>query len=109
MNAAVATGAASAATPAYACGQRIGVRKVDAPGHIRTPYYIRGKIGAIERFVGFFKNPEELAYGRSGQPLRALYRVRFLQSHVWSDYRGGPGDTVDIDLYEHWLEPVTTP
>jgi nitrile hydratase len=38
-----------------------------------------------------------------------LYRVRFLQSDVWDDYRGGPGDTLDIDLYEHWLEPVTAP
>jgi len=109
MNAALAAGVAAAPTCAYARGERIRVRKVDAPGHIRTPHYIRGKIGVIERCVGFFKNPEELAYGRSGEPLRALYRVRFLQSHVWDDYRGGPGDTLDIDLYEHWLEPVTAP
>ena len=109
MNAALVTGAAAATTCAYARGQRIRVRKVDAPGHIRTPYYIRGKIGVIERCAGLFKNPEELAYGRSGQPLRALYRVRFVQSHVWDDYRGAPDDTLDIDLYEHWLEAVTTP
>ena len=91
--------------PAFAPGQKVRVRKVDSPGHIRTPHYIRGKSGVVERFVGFFKNPEELAYGRSGQPLRALYRVRFPQSHVWPDYRGGAGDTIDIDLYEHWLQP----
>jgi nitrile hydratase len=36
----------------------------------------------------------------------ALYRVRFVQSHVWPDYRGGANDTLDIDLYEHWLQPV---
>ena len=85
-------------------GQKVRVRKVDAPGHIRTPHYIRGKTGSIERFVGVFRNPEELAYGRPGQPLRALYRVRFAQAEVWPDYRGSRLDTLDVDLYEHWLQ-----
>jgi nitrile hydratase len=84
-------------------GRAVRVRKVESPGHIRTPHYIRGKTGTIERFVGLFRNPEELAYGRGGQPLRALYRVRFAQSEVWSDYQGSAIDTVDVDLYEHWL------
>ncbi len=106
MSAASATSAENAA-PRYRTGERVLVRKVDAPGHIRTPHYVRGKTGVIERFVGYFRNPEELAYGRSGLPMCALYRVRFVQSHVWPDYRGGPDDTLDIDLYEHWLGPVT--
>lgn len=97
--------AATSSAPAYVAGERVLVRQVDSPGHIRTPHYIRGKTGTIERFVGFFKNPEELAYGRSGQPVRALYRVRFVQSQVWPDYAGAAGDTLDIDLYEHWLRP----
>lgn len=101
--------AEAAAKPAYKAGERVHVRKVDSPGHIRTPHYIRGKTGVVERFVGFFRNPEELAYGRSGEPLRALYRVRFVQSHVWPDYDGGPADTLDIDIYEHWLQPVNAP
>ena len=93
-------------TPSFAPGQWVRVRKVDAPGHIRTPWYIRGHEGVVERFCGYFKNPEELAYCRPGTPLRALYRVRFEQSRVWPDYRGGAADTLDIDLYEHWLEPA---
>jgi hypothetical protein len=108
MSAAVAT-AAAPAVPAYAAGQRVRVRKVDAPGHIRTPHYIRGNTGVVERFVGYFRNPEELAYGRSGQPVRALYRVRFVQSNVWPGYEGAAGDTIDIDLYEHWLQPAGSP
>jgi hypothetical protein len=96
----------TAAHPAFKTGERVHVRRVDSQGHIRTPHYIRGKTGVIERFVGFFRNPEELAYGRSGDPLRALYRVRFIQSHVWPDYAGAAGDTIDIDIYEHWLQPV---
>ena len=93
--------------PAFQPGERVRVLKVDAPGHIRTPHYIRGKTGVIERFMGYFKNPEELAYGRSGEPKKALYRVRFVQREVWPDYSGPANDTVDIDLYEHWLEQVT--
>ena len=89
----------------FSPGQAVSVVKVDAPGHIRTPHYIRGKRGSIERFVGVFKNPEELAYGRSGQPMRELYRVRFAQAEVWPDYRGSSLDTLDVDLYEHWLQP----
>jgi nitrile hydratase subunit beta len=96
----------SNAKPVFVVGASVRVRNVVAPGHIRTPYYIRGKTGVIERFVGYFRNPEELAYGRSGEPRRALYRVRFVQSDVWPDYDGAAGDTLDIDLYEHWLEPA---
>ena len=106
MSTAVAT---AAREPAFEGGASVRVRKVDSPGHIRTPHYICGKTGTIERFVGYFKNPEELAYGRSGEPLRALYRVRFVQSRVWADYAGGTRDTVDIDLYEHWLESAAQP
>jgi hypothetical protein len=25
---------------------------------------------------------------------------------VWPDYAGAAGDTIDIDIYEHWLQPV---
>jgi len=29
--------------------------------------------------------------------------VRFRQGEVWPDYAGPPQDTVDIEIYEHWL------
>jgi len=90
----------------FAAGDRVRVLKVDAPGHIRTPWYIRGHEGEIERVCGAFRNPEELAYGRSGEPRRVLYRVRFMQKTIWPSYAGPAADTLDIDLYEHWLEPV---
>ena len=87
----------------HAPGDRVTVLAVDVPGHIRTPYYVRGCSGVVERVVGAFRNPEELAYGRSGEPRRVLYRVRFLQRDLWPDYAGAAHDTVDVDLYEHWL------
>jgi len=63
-------------------------------------------MGVIERICGEFGNPEELAYGRDGSPKQALYRVRFKQNEVWEDYAENPNDTVDIEIYEHWLEPA---
>jgi nitrile hydratase len=47
-----------------------------------------------------------LAYARSGLPAQPLYRVRFAQRELWPDYAGSPGDTVDVELYQHWLEPA---
>jgi nitrile hydratase len=90
----------------FASGDRVIVRRAYPPGHVRTPYYIRGKTGVVERVLESFPNPEERAYGRSGLPGQPLYRVRFRQIDVWPDYRGSPGDTVDVEIYQHWLEPV---
>jgi nitrile hydratase len=90
--------------PRYSPGETVRVRTGDPPGHVRTPFYIRGKTGQVERICGEFRNPEELAYGRNGEPKRVLYRVRFAQKQVWPDYAGPPADTIDIELYEHWLE-----
>ncbi len=91
---------------AFAPGSRVRVRWADPPGHLRTPYYVRGKTGVVERYLGDFANPEELAYGRSGLPKQPLYRVRFPQREVWPDYAGRADDTVDIEIYQHWLEPA---
>ena len=81
------------------------VRTAYPIGHVRAPYYIRGKSGVIERFCGVYANPEELAYARPGLPKQPLYRVRFRQFDVWQAYRGRDQDTVDVEIYQHWLEP----
>ena len=85
-------------------GDKVRVRRAHPPGHRRTPFYIRGKQGVIERVCGSFPNPEELAYGFDGRPLRVLYRVRFVQREVWPGYAGPAHDTIDMEIYEHWLE-----
>ena len=87
-------------------GDSVKVRQTHPPGHRRTPYYIRGKVGQIERVCGDFPNPEELAYGFDGLPKKTLYRVRFRQKDVWEIYSGAETDTVDVDIYEHWLLPA---
>ncbi len=87
----------------FGCGDIVAVCAFYPLGHVRTPFYIRGKRGVIERLCGAYPNPEELAYARAGLPKQPLYRVRFLQRDVWPGYGGAPEDTVDIEIYEHWL------
>jgi hypothetical protein len=82
-------------------GSRVRVRAMYPPGHLRVPRYARGKTGTIERVCGRFENPERLAYGKSGD-LRTLYRVRFAYSDLF--YSAHEGDTIDIEIYDHWLE-----
>ncbi len=90
----------------FQVGDPVRVAAAHPPGHRRTPYYIRGKTGVIERYCGAFRNPEELAYGFSGEPRRHLYRVRFPQSEIWQDYSGPAQDTLDLEVFQHWLEKV---
>jgi hypothetical protein len=87
-------------------GDRVRIKRAFPPGHRRTPYYIRGKEGEIERICGTYRNPEELAYGFSGEPMKVLYRVRFAQQHVWPDYHGPANDIIEMEIFEHWLEPA---
>jgi hypothetical protein len=93
-----------AVAPRFAPGDRVRVRECAPLGHIRTPFYIRGHVGVIERYCGAFPNPEELAQMRDGLPAQPLYRVRFLQRDVWADYPGPREDTIDIEIFQHWLE-----
>jgi nitrile hydratase subunit beta len=88
----------------FQAGDRVRVRAAYPIGHVRTPHYIRGKTGVIERLCGAYANPEELAYARPGLPRQPLYRVRFLQTEVWSDYSGQFSDVIEVDIYQHWLE-----
>ena len=92
-------------TAPLAEGDRVRVREDFPPGHIRTPVYVRGKVGVVTRHFGAFGDPEALAY-RLKAPKQDLYEVRFLQRDLWDDYAGGAEDAVDVDLYRHWLEKI---
>jgi len=88
----------------FARGQRVRVAARPHEGHCRTPGYLRGKTGRVERVHGSFTNPETRAYGADGLPEQPLYEVVFLQRELWPDYSGRAGDRLSADIYEHWLE-----
>ena len=87
---------------------RVRVKRLDPPGHVRAPWYLRGKSGVIERRLGAYPNPEQLAYGLPAARKRLL-RVRFTMGELWGDAAERPDDTLDAEIYEHWLEPAEAP
>ncbi len=93
------------ADPRFRPGETVRVRRAAPPGHVRTPWYLRGRTGRIERICGAFANPEELAYGRDGRPAIPLYRVRFAMAELWGA-EAAAQDTLDAEIFEHWLEPA---
>jgi hypothetical protein len=88
----------------YGPGQRVRVAARPHAGHCRTPGYLKGKAGTVERAHGLFTNPETRAYGADGLPLQPLYGVVFMQRDVWPAYAGPDGDRIVVDVFEHWLE-----
>lgn len=75
--------------------------------HLRTPGYVHGVEGTIERYCGSFKDPEFLAF-RGLPQSQPLYRVRFSQKAIWAGYEGGSlNDTVDVEIYHPWLEKIS--
>jgi nitrile hydratase subunit beta len=88
----------------FAPGQSVRVLLRPHDGHHRTPWYVKGKQGTVERTQGRFRNPETRAYGADGKPEQALYLVSFDQADLWPGYLGQSGDRLLADVYEHWLE-----
>lgn len=84
---------------------RVRVKALSPPGHVRAPWYLRGKVGEIERELGAFHNPEQLAYGLPASK-KPLFRVRFTMADIWGAGAENPSDTLDAELYAHWLEKV---
>jgi hypothetical protein len=85
-------------------GERVRVAARDHQGHHRTPDYLKGKSGIVERVHGSFANPETRAYGADGLPKQPLYLIGFDQRDIWPAYAGRGGDRIYADVYEHWLE-----
>jgi nitrile hydratase len=102
-------GAPAPAQPRFLPGTRVQVRddwpERRGPCHIRTPHYLRGRIGTVQRLLGRFANPEDLAFARPA-PKCALYHVLFEQPPIWDE--GRPGDELLVEIFEHWLQPAET-
>jgi nitrile hydratase len=91
---------------AHAAGTRVRVLAHEVVGHCRTPVYLKGCEGVVVSLAGTYRDPERLAYLEPGLPPRRLYRVRFRQADVWAGYAGPELDSLEADVYEHWLEPI---
>ena len=88
----------------YRTGQRVRVDARDHEGHHRTPAYLKGKTGTVERVHPAFLNPETRAYGSDGHPKQPVYLVGFALRDVWPNYAGHEDDRLLVDVFEHWLQ-----
>jgi nitrile hydratase subunit beta len=94
----------------FAPGEKVRVRDAwpEAQGekvHIRTPHFLRGREGRVERFIGDFANPEALAFGKDGMPKIGLYMVAFERGDLFPGTVTGR-ETLTADLYDTWLEKI---
>ena len=91
----------------FTAGQQVRLRATPTVGHSRVPSYVRGKVATVERVLPEFVIPEDEAWRRIDGRRKPLYRVRLSQHDLWPDYRGALGDSLDLEIFEHWLEPIT--
>lgn len=91
---------------AFEVGARVRIQTREAPGHVRTPAYTMGKTGIVAKRKGYYRKPEDLAYGKGDGEPAALYSIRFRQADLWPDYEGRPQDTLLADVFEYWLDPA---
>lgn len=87
----------------FGIGDRVRISDRTPPVHHRVPAYVKGRTGIVERVCGRHGRPEGFVRG-NGEPKTRLYRVRIPQTALWRDYAGAPADTLDIEIFEHWLE-----
>ena len=88
----------------FAPGDTVRVSGRRNEGHHRTPAYLKGRTGTVERVHRRFLDPETRAYGGDGTPARRLYLVAFDRDVLGPTYDGGPDDRLLVDVFEHWLE-----
>ena len=91
--------------PRFIVGQRVRIADRTPPVHHRVPSYAKGKVVIIERVCGMHGQPERFVPG-DGKPFKQLYRVRIPQTDLWRGYKGVPGDKLEIEIFDHWLEPA---
>jgi len=84
-------------------GDQVRVREWHPPGHTRCPGYIRGHVRIVTRSDGRFSIPDVEAHS-THRVSEATYSVRFAADELWND--GQPGVTVNVDLWDNYLEPA---
>ena len=91
--------------PRFKVGDRVRIADRTPPVHHRVPAYAKGHEGTIERVCGLHGEPEKFIRG-DGEPRQRIYRVRIDQTELWDQYQGSSADKLDIEIFEHWLEPA---
>lgn len=101
----VPDGVTGGGAPRFAVGDAVAVRTDDPATHTRTPGYVRGRRGTVERVRGRAVPPEDRVRDVADARPQPVYAVRFDARELWGA-QGRAGDDVRLDLWEHHLEPA---
>lgn len=91
--------------PKFAPGDRVRAINAAPAGHTRSPRYVRGRTGVIDRDHGVFVFADSNAHPTDPNPdPQHVYAVRFEATELWgADSQGG---AVYADLWDAHLEPA---
>ena len=92
----------STAPPLFEAGARVRTKNMHPATHTRLPRYARGRLGVIDRVLGFQVFPDSSALGGSDEA-RWLYVVVFEGRELWGD-DADAALKVSIDAFEPYLE-----
>ena len=97
--------------PKFLLGQNVKTRRAQnkfvSGGHTRLPKYAERSKGKIEICHGAHVFPDAHAHDLGEQP-EHLYTVSFLASELWESPEN-PNDTLCVDIWESYMEPVNDP
>lgn len=86
----------------FRVGDKVRALNITPDGHTRLVRYVRGRAGEIVLVHGTHVLPDSSAMGRGDDP-HWLYTVRFTARELWGRVSA---DTVNVDLWEPYLEAV---
>lgn len=72
--------------------------------HLRAPGYIHGVKGVVKSYLGMFNAPNVSAFWNRTVSKQPLYKVKFNQADVWSEYDQSSSDEIVLDVFQPWLE-----
>jgi hypothetical protein len=93
-----------AGKPRFGVGDQVRVRGLPTVFYTRTQEYVRGARGTVAKVSYESIAPEDEAFDRDDQKPEWFYLVRFSMADLWEPYAGCPGDTLQTEIPDRWLE-----
>ena len=87
----------------FAIGDRVRVRDLHVPGHVRMPGYIRGKTGVVVGESPAYPFPDAHAHGIHAED-EPTYDVRFRSEELWPD--SADAALVHVGVFQSYLQPA---
>jgi len=93
-----------AVAPKFKPGDAVIARNLHPVGHTRSPRYLRGCRGIVDRDHGVFVFADSNAAGTGPSP-QHVYSVRFTAQEIWGP-EASSRDNVYADLWDDHLDPA---